>query len=246
MATSLAQKAHPEALLQRAAWFHLLAMGFWYPWPGHGAALLESLRRAPRPPGRLLADRALRRAFSAVENAWDGATAEGLRIEYARLFLGASPAAAHETAYGDARRIAGRVVELADVSGFYTAFGFKLSEEDPGLPDHLATELEFYSLLLLKQADAASASRRNAGSITRQAASRFMDYHLGRWVSAFQAGLIEHHASPAYRTLGVLLSTLVGQECRCLRIAPRLLSGRLPTDFVQEDGFECPQAVAPS
>ena len=40
---------------------------------------------------------------------------------------------------------------LADIGGFYQAFGLTLDRGIHELPDHIAVELEFYGLLLLKQ-----------------------------------------------------------------------------------------------
>ena len=165
-----------------------------------------------------------------------------LRTDYFRLFLGNGPVSLHESAYGDGRRIAGRPHELADISGFYSAFGLRLSDTDPNLPDHLSSELEFYSLLLVKQAYADRGGRSVNREVTRRAAKLFLEYHLGRWVEAFVQALRENESLTAYRELARALEVLIRAEIKRNRVRPFLASGRLPHDVMQDDGLVCPMA----
>ena len=166
-----------------------------------------------------------------------------LRTDYFRLFLGNGPVSLHESAYGDGRRIAGRPHELADISGFYGAFGLRLSDADPNLPDHLGYELEFYSLLLVKQAYADRGGRSLNREVTRRAAKLFLEYHLGRWVEAFVQTLRENEASTPYRELARALEMLIRAEIKRSRVRPFLASGRLPHDVMQDEDLVCPMAV---
>jgi TorA maturation chaperone TorD len=226
-------------LLADAALFNLLARAFTYPRPGHQAVVREAFarvgaaRRRRGPVARMLA---------AAERAWHGADGAALPAEYIRLFLGSGPCPLHETAYGDGRRIAGRPVELADVQGFYQAFGFAQSEHNPDLPDHLCAELEFYSLLLVKQAYARDAEWRARHDIARRAARAFLADHLGRWIPALAQQLAEHGAAEPYRALAALLAAAVAEQCRRRRVAPQLSGGRLPHDVMQDDELVCPLA----
>lgn len=237
MAVSMAQTRTPQSLLATAAQFRLLAQGFAYPEPGQRRALLRMLSQLPLEHGTGVPLRQLRLA-------WLGAGVALLRDEYSRLFLGHAPCSLHETAYGDGRRIAGRAAELADISGFYRAFGFELSESDPDLPDHIAVELEFYSLLLVKQAYAGSRRRPAQRAITRKAAHRFLEQHLGRWVGALAAGLAAQRPAAPYRELARALHALIARECAAVRARPRLREGRLPLDEMQADAFVCPHQAA--
>ena len=57
----------------------------------------------------------------------------------------------YESEYGKNRRFL-KAHDLADVAGFYKAFGFEFGKENfkSEMIDHLSIELEFYSLMLLK------------------------------------------------------------------------------------------------
>jgi len=227
----------PQVLLHTAALFRLLAHGFVYPEPGHNRSFLRVLAKTA-------ASSADTPSLASLKLAWLTAGEALLQAEYGRLFLGRVPCPLHETAYGDGRRIAGRAVELADISGFYAAFGLKLSQADPDLPDHLVSELEFYSLLLVKQAYAGSRRRPAQRAITRKAAHRFLEEHLGRWVGAFVAGLAAQTPAAPYRELARALRALIARECAAVRARPRLREGRPPLDETQADAFVCPHQAA--
>ncbi|MEO5355558.1 MAG: molecular chaperone TorD family protein [Magnetococcus sp. XQGC-1] len=175
---------------------------------------------------------------------WETTGDEPLEQEHMRLFLGSAPCSLHETAYGDGRRMAGKPHELSDIRGFYKAFGLTLSETEPSLPDNLATEMEFYSLLLLKQAYAIEEGWQEQREVTEDAARKFLEQHLGRWTGTFAAGLVEHDAGAAYRTLGAVVAAVVAGECARLNVQPELLSGRLSGDVMQEDVLVCPRDEA--
>jgi TorA maturation chaperone TorD len=221
-----------EALMQGAALFRALALGCAYPETGHRDALLQALNALPRNhngfPGTALCN--------ALKEAGDAMLAE----EYTRVFLGNGPCSLHETAYGDGRRMAGRPSELADIGGFYAAFGVELAARSPDLPDLLPTELEFYSLLLVKQAYALSRNWPEQRSIAARAAREFMEHHLGRWSGAFAESMLEHCLLPAYRELARAVRAEVDAECRELGVQPTLASGRMPFDVMQAEDFNCP------
>ncbi len=228
-----------EKTLARAAIFRLLARAFAYPAPGHMCAVdkmfaeIDKARTPDRGAQRLTR---LRRTWRLLDEA------ECAR-EYARLFLGNGPVSLHETAHGDGRRIAGRPAELADIGGFYAAFGFALSDGDPDLPDHLCAELEFYSLLLVKEAYALSRGWLAKARIARTAAKTFLEQHLGRWTGALRTSLEENNAF-AYLDLADTVAIAVEAECKRLRAQPTPFAGRLPPDAMQDESLVCPHGAA--
>jgi TorA maturation chaperone TorD len=239
LARAAARKQDAAALLQRAFALRTLAEAFAYPDAGHVRRVRAMFARLARPGA---ADPPLHRAIVRAERAWANADDEPLRAEYARLFLGNAPCPLRETAYGDARRVAGRSAELADIAGFYTAFGFAVSEREPDLPDHLCAELEFCSVLLLKLAYGARGGWSAGGRIVAHALRSFVQDHLGRWVRALGAELERAGARAPYRELARLLERIVANEAKRLSAAPSPFAGRLPEDFMQADEYRCPMA----
>jgi TorA maturation chaperone TorD len=230
-----------QRLLADAAVFRLLALAFRYP----DASTREHVGSAFANVFAAQAHRFRRGSWSKKfrSAAWAWETADGalLESEHVRLFLGAGPCALRETAYGDGRRIAGRSYELADIAGFYRAFGWKLTTAHPHLPDHLAAELEFTSVLLVKEAYALAEASDEHLEITRDATKAFLESHLGRWIGALVGALVEHGAPAVYVALADLVHDSVGHQCGRFQIAPQLADGRGPRDFMQEDAFNCPR-----
>jgi TorA maturation chaperone TorD len=231
-----ARKGSLFPLLDRAYAFRLLAEAFGYPAPGHARRVAKMFRRLGRSSGHRPA---LRRALARAGRVWPAADDDRLGREYARLFLGAGVCSLHETAYGDARRVAGRAAELADIAGFYAAFGFALSDADPDLPDHLCAELEFYSAMLLKAAYAGRRGWTERGRTVEQALRGFLKDHLARWTGAFAAEVARAGGSSPYAALGALAAALVADEARRMRARPAASSGRLPAGDMPPDEFAC-------
>lgn len=230
-------------LLTRAALLKAIARGFAYPENGHARAMHHDLARLRDPGAREFSPR-LRLRLARAARAWRAAGDGACAAEYMRLFLGSGPVSLHETAYGDGRRIAGRPAELADINGFYNAFGFTVSAVDPDLPDHLCAELEFASLLLLKQGYARHQPNPAHAALARAAAREFLAQHLGRWVGALAAALAANQAASPYAELAALLVATVSAECRRARVTPELAEGRLPHDAMQDESFVCPRTAA--
>lgn len=75
--------------------------------------------------------------------------------------------------------------ELADIAGFYRAFGLKAPEKER--VDHLAVELEFMSFLALKEAWAVCNGEPERALEVRAAQTKFLADHLARWTPVFAA-----------------------------------------------------------
>ncbi len=236
-----------ESLLARAAVFRLIARGFAYPGEGHAVAMRADCRRllpksSPSRPETLPARVTARLRLAA--RSWAGATAADLAPEYLRLFHGAGPLQLYETAYGDGRRLGGRSVEMADISGFYKAFGLEAAGPDRNRADHLGAELEFLSLLLVKEAYALTQGWRSRRAVTMAAIGAFLDYHLGRWIAPLCRAIRASDAPPLYRQMAALLETAVTEECRLRRLHPTATEAVPARDAMQDESFSCPRAEA--
>lgn len=239
-ARSLTGSFEAGRLIARAALFRTIAAAFTYPNPGHAEMLRRELQRAAAGARRGALEPGVAAKLRAAHRAWLGAAPAPLAARYLGLFAGSGPVSLHETAYGDGRRVAGRAVELADINGFYRAFGLVVSENDPDLPDHLGAELEFVSALLLKEAHAAAQGKHPQARLVRDARRKFLQCHLGRWLGALADSLTEAGAPAPYRATAALLRSLVESECRRLRARVVPVSGRRPFDSLQDENFTCP------
>ena len=219
-------------LIHRAALLRLLATGLVYPDAALKQRLLQDI-------AAMLVDKAATPALATLERAWAMADEESLTDEYSRLFIGGDAVVLHETTYSGT----GRCTELADINGFYLAFGFDLREGQHEVADHLGVELEFYSLLLLKQAYALEQGWQDNFEIARDAAKTFLADHLGRWVDKVCERAIEREAAPIYRTLFETVADAVWRECQALAVRPAPLMCSGP-DFMQDASFICPMEQA--
>ncbi len=223
--------------LHRAVLYRLAAEALSYP----DAALLASLReRADRCLAAARHGKGLASALAAFRQALDEGSAEALAEEYVRLFDRQVRCAPYETAYGDGRRMAGKPAELADIAGFYTAFGLEPSARHPDMEDHIAAELEFMSLLALKEAVALAGGLERELEVTRGAERLFLRDHLGRWAGAFARHLKETTPLPYYRAAADLLASLVDEEVRVSGVEPTRVIERASPDPHEEDRFTCP------
>lgn len=90
-----------------------------------------------------------------------------------------------------------RAHHLADIAGFYNAFGVEPSDDQPERPDHLSLELEFMAWLIAKEQhalttvgpDRAGPDRAEHVQVCREAQRRFFGEHLAWWVPAFTHAL---------------------------------------------------------
>lgn len=153
---------------------------------------------------------------------------DDLRSLYIDIFeRGQSVNSPYETEYGRHRAMA-KGQELGDIAGFYKAFGFELETEGENreILDHVSVELEFYSLLLMKQNYFAENENLEATEIILDGRKKFLTAHLGRFVSAIgqRPGVAEN---PYFKEVYSWVSDLVDQECTSLGVQP------VKTDWIE-------------
>lgn len=127
----------------------------------------------------------------------------------------------YETEYtrgGDFRQ----TQDLADLMGFYQAFGVNLrdGEESRERPDHIAVELEFLHFLCWKEAAARIEGDEEHISVCLDAERKFLADHLGRWAELFSRGLEKTAPEGFYAALAALLRAVVAQDVTSLDVKP--------------------------
>jgi putative dimethyl sulfoxide reductase chaperone len=106
-----------------------------------------------------------------------------LQAAHRRTF-GLAGSLCYETEYGLPHEFR-QSQEMADICGFYRAFGFNVGGQHRERPDHLAVELEFMYVLALKAAYAVANGAPEHVEVCLAAQSKFLRDHLGRWISLF-------------------------------------------------------------
>lgn len=221
--------------LRRSAIYRLLATAFAYPTPPRlesvAAAALEASAEAPAE---------LQGSLHQLAGAARTADASRLAGEHVVLFQRQVRCPPYEGAYGPPQ-MAGKAALLADVAGFYRAFGLEPAEGQPEVEDHVCAELEFMSVLAFKEAWAIAESHTDGLEVTRHAQRAFVSDHLARWGSAF-AERVTATATPAfYPAAAAALRGWLEGECTRLGVSPAQIEG---VSQAEDTAFACPMAPA--
>jgi len=123
----------------------------------------------------------------------------------------------HECHYEPSHLFA-EVQTLADIAGFYRAFGFEMAPTAGGRADHICAELEFMQLLTWKEARALQEGYAEAAQTCREAQKKFLEAHLGRWGGQLGERLARKAEDDVYRKVGEALREFL--ELECTRFAP--------------------------
>jgi putative dimethyl sulfoxide reductase chaperone len=173
-------------------------------------------------------------------DSWDYSLTS-LQAEHRRAF-GLTGSLSYETEFGLPHEFR-QSQELADIAGFYQAFGFKVGGQVRERPDHLAVELEFMFVLSLKEAYAAKEGLVEQAEICRDGQAKFLKDHLGRWIGLLAESIARSYGQGLYLDLARFAAAFVDADARRLgvQLAPRHMAGILPTPLGPELSCgECP------
>jgi DMSO reductase family type II enzyme chaperone len=211
-----------DIAIRRAQVYRFLTDAFLYPsdnWPDNLpllAAILHDL-------GLRIADFQLpaRRASSRQ--------LPDLQAEHRRAF-GLTGSLCYETEFGLPHEFR-QSQELADLAGFYRAFGFNVGGRVRERPDHLAVELEFMHVLALKEAFAHDKGIAEQAEVCAEAQRRYLQDHLGRWIAPFAESLARSAKNGLYVALARFAAAFVLADAERLgaQVGPRQLAGVRPT-----------------
>jgi TorA maturation chaperone TorD len=145
----------------------------------------------------------------------------------------------YETEYHPSNETFFRSQQLADIAGFYRAFGIEPGREALERPDFLPLELHFMAFVLMKKRLAVvfegqdPATEERSGVCAETLRSFFVD-HISWWMPSFAAGLRRKAESGIYYHLGTFLAAFMPIERARFDVPPP----RLP---LQPDIIERPE-----
>lgn len=239
--TSALPSPRVQAALFRSAVYEALSLGFAYPTQEQHErleVLLEDMldfdiEIAPE----------LRDSVATLQAALTASDLVSQQVEHNRLFDQSMQCSPYETEY-EADPFA-KARQMADISGFYSAFGLAVSSERPTLHDFIGSELEFMSSLARKEAYAAAKHWTRRLEIASEAEAAFLRDHLGRWERTLCADLVAALASDDdatahfYVVLAGACEQFIEDELRRFRVRPLRLKRRM---IGEREPMTCPLA----
>ncbi|MFO0792840.1 MAG: molecular chaperone TorD family protein [Candidatus Brocadiaceae bacterium] len=135
-----------------------------------------------------------------------------------------------ETQYG-AADVFQQTHELADIQGFYKAFGLDSSDVEKERCDHVSVELEFMHFLLYKQAYALENHGEEKAMICLDAQKKFLKEHIGKWVPLFTILFCRKAGDGFYYALSVVTREFLRLEMSLLGVRTEMYK---ESDLTQE------------
>lgn len=203
-----------EELLARGEVYHLLSAAFAFPDEPTWARLRgEDGRRALQTLAALGAD------LETKLNPFSDSGRDRFVAEHVAVFglTVGSEIPPYESPYG-----AGNMFQeadcMADIAGFYKAFGLEPADSCPERPDHIAVELEFMHFLAIKEAYALSNEWPDKAQLCREAQQLFLKEHLGRWTPLFLRLLAKRAKGGVFESIANAAAAWIEADCRSLDV----------------------------
>ncbi len=163
----------------------------------------------------------LSETFRHLQKGLQGADAETLAKGYRSIFGGATVAmdCPPYEMYFSGSHIWQQTQDLADISGFYKAYGLEVSDEGVASRwDHIAVELEFLHFLTYKLAYAIENHGEKEQEACLYAKKKFLHAHIGRWIKAFSTAVWKKSPEDFYRQAAKLANSVVHLDMEKLNV----------------------------
>jgi len=174
-----------------------------------------------------------------------GHCAEALTSDYVRVFGHTTRGLVCpcETEYGDDRAFQ-QPQQLADISGYYLAFGLIPPAASDVRQDHVACECEFMGFLSQKEArfmdvPVKTAEVQETLEVTRAASRTFLRDHLALFGRAFASRLSADECGGYYSAWGSLLARFLDGECARVGIAGGPAELAVRTGLIDDAPMAC-------
>ncbi|MFQ5970564.1 MAG: molecular chaperone [Nitrososphaerales archaeon] len=215
------QKSELDGLLEEARAYQLVALAFMYPdkkWFESFSDFL-AVRKDEHGNGASELERSL---SNCLVQSLNDHSLDGIALEYDRLFTAGETVLTpiYETEYA-MDTIFAKTKELADLNGFYNAFGLQLGKDSNNeRPDHVSIELEFMAMLLIKEAYARNEGWDEKANVCLDARKKFLKDHIGRWAPTF-CTMVKHKTElEFYMVLAGLTIDLINNDLKDLKVKP--------------------------
>lgn len=174
---------------------------------------------------------------------------DNIKSEYLNIFDIGRKISPYETEYLT-EKISRKPFELADISGFYSAFGFSINEDmtNKESADHISVELEFMAIIALKEEYARKAKQKDNENIVHDAGRKFLNDHLARWGFYYCRQIQELERGSFYKKLGSILESVLSIECDRYGLDASSFKKKIDRDLyegVRDEVLACEQIFSP-
>lgn len=168
---------------------------------------------------------------------------DDFQSEYLAIFDVGRQIAPYETEYMT-EKVSRKPFELADIAGFYKAFGFCVNENRRNKEafDHIAIELEFMAILSWKEEYAKEKKQSDNLRIVQDARMKFLKEHLANWGFFFCRRIYGLGGDGLYPRLAEILEFVLNSECDRYEIDTALFDRELhsePYSGVRSEELTC-------
>lgn len=124
---------------------------------------------------------------------------------------------------------------LADIAGFYRAFGLQVVDDRS---DHVVAQLEFLAMALLAEAEAIDAGDAAGAAGSSRAIRTFLRDHLGSWIDVWASRVAAVDELEPWVPYAAAAAELVRSEAHLRNVIPLAEAAVLPADAGVADDEE--------